>query len=188
MKKGRSITYNSPVVLTFVIISFAVMVANYLTAGLSNKLLFMTYHSSLASPLTYVRMFTHVLGHSGWSHYIGNMMYMLLLGPMLEEKYGSRSIIEVILVTGLVTGLVTWFLFPNIALCGASGVVFAFIMMTSFTSFKEGEGPLTVILVAIIFIGQQIYEGIFVQDDISNMAHILGGIVGAIAGYVLNKK
>ena len=174
--------------LTFVIISFGVMVANYLTAGLSNQLLFMTYHSSLASPLTYVRMFTHVLGHSGWSHYIGNMMYMLLLGPMLEEKYGSRAIVEVILVTGLVTGLVTWFLFPNIALCGASGVVFAFIMMTSFTSFKEGEVPLTVILVAIIFIGQQIYEGIFVQDDISNMAHILGGIVGAIAGYVLNKK
>lgn len=188
MKKSRSLTYNSPVVLTFVIVSFGVMVANYLTAGLSNKLLFMTYHSSLASPLTYVRMFTHVLGHSGWSHYIGNMMYMLLLGPMLEEKYGSRAIVEVILVTGLVTGLVTWFLFPNIALCGASGVVFAFIMMTSFTSFKEGEVPLTVILVAIIFIGQQIYEGIFVQDDISNMAHILGGIVGAIAGYVLNKK
>ncbi len=188
MRKSRSITYNSPVVLTFVIISFGVMVANYLTAGLSNKLLFMTYHSSLVSPLTYVRMFTHVLGHAGWSHYIGNMMYLLLLGPMLEEKYGSRSIIEVILVTGLVTGLVTWFLFPGIALCGASGVVFAFIMMTSFTSFKEGEIPLTVILVAIIFIGQQVYEGILVQDDISNMAHILGGIVGAIAGYVLNKK
>lgn len=188
MKKGRSITYNSPVVLTFVILSFAVMVANYMTAGLSNKLLFMTYHSSLASPLTYVRMFTHVLGHAGWSHYIGNMMYLLLLGPMLEEKYGSRALIEVILVTGLVTGIVTWVLFPGIALCGASGVVFAFIMMTSFTSFKEGEIPLTVILVAIIFIGQQVYEGLLVQDDISNMAHILGGIVGAIAGYTLNKK
>ncbi len=188
MKKGRNITYNSPVVLTFVILSFAVMVANYLTAGLSNKLLFMTYHSSLASPLTYVRMFTHVLGHAGWSHYIGNMMYLLLLGPMLEEKYGSRALIEVILVTGLVTGIVTWVLFPGIALCGASGVVFAFIMMTSFTSFKDGEIPLTVILVAIIFIGQQVYEGLLVQDDISNMAHILGGIVGAIAGYTLNKK
>ena len=188
MKKGRSITYNSPVVLTFVIVSFGVMVANYLTAGLSNKLLFVTYHSSLASPLTYVRMFTHVLGHAGWSHYIGNMMYLLLLGPMLEEKYGSRALIEVVLVTGLVTGIVTWVLFPGIALCGASGVVFAFIMMTSFTSFKEGEIPLTVILVAIIFIGQQVYEGLLVQDDISNMAHILGGIVGAIAGYTLNKK
>ena len=188
MSKGRRITFNSPIVLGFVIISLGVMVANYLTMGVSNQLLFTTYHSSLVSPLTYVRLFTHVLGHAGWSHYIGNMMYMLLLGPMLEEKYGSRAIIEVILVTGLVTGIVTWLLFPNIALCGASGIVFAFIMMTSFTSFKEGGIQLTVILVAIIFIGQQVYEGLFVQDNISNMAHILGGIVGALAGYTLNKR
>ena len=186
--KKRRITFNSPVVLSFVIISFGAMVLNYLTAGVSNRLLFMTYHSSLASPLTYVRFFTHVLGHQGWSHYIGNMMYLLLLGPMLEEKYGSRAIIEVILITGLVTGIVTWLIFPNIALCGASGVVFAFIMMTSFTSFKEGEIPVTVILVAVIYIGQQIYEGLFIQDNISNMAHILGGVVGAVAGYTLNKK
>lgn len=186
--KKRRITFNSPVVLSFVIISFGAMVLNYLTAGVSNRLFFMTYHSSLASPLTYVRFFTHVLGHQGWSHYIGNMMYLLLLGPMLEEKYGSRAIIEVILITGLVTGLVTWLIFPNIALCGASGVVFAFIMMTSFTGFKEGEIPVTVILVAFIYIGQQIYEGLFIQDNISNMAHILGGIVGAVAGYTLNKR
>ena len=186
--KKRRITFNSPVVLTFVIISFGVMAANYLTAGMSNNLLFMTYHSPLTSPMTYVRFFTHVLGHSGWSHYIGNMMYLLLLGPMLEEKYGSKAIIEVILITGLVTGLATWLLFPGVALCGASGVVFAFIMMTSFTSFREGEIPLTVILVAVIFIGQQVYEGLFVQDNISNMGHILGGIVGAAAGYTLNKK
>ena len=186
--RKRRITFNSPVVLSFVLMSLGVMVLNYLTAGVSNRLLFMTYHSSLASPLTYVRFFTHVLGHQGWSHYIGNMMYLLLLGPMLEEKYGSRAIIEVILITGLVTGIVTWLIFPNIALCGASGVVFAFIMMTSFTSFKEGEIPVTVILVAVIYIGQQIYEGLFVQDNISNMAHILGGIVGAVAGYTLNKK
>lgn len=186
--KKRKITFNSPVVLSFVIISFVVMVANYLTAGLSNQLFFVTYHSSLTSPMTYVRFFTHVLGHAGWSHYISNMMYLLLLGPMLEEKYGSRAIIEVILITGLMAGLVNWLLFPGTALCGASSVVFAFILMTSFTSFKEGEIPLTVILVAIIFIGQQVYEGLLVQDDISNMGHILGGIVGAIAGYTLNKK
>ena len=60
--------------------------------------------------------------------------------------------------------------------------------MTSFTGFREGEIPLTVILVALIFIGQQVYEGVFVQDNISNMAHIVGGIVGAVVGYTLNKK
>lgn len=184
----RHITFNSPAVLTFVIVSFAAMAVNYMTAGLSNQMLFMTYHSPLTAPMTYVRFFTHVLGHAGWSHYIGNTMYLLLLGPMLEEKYGSRTIVEVILITGLITGLATWILFPDAALCGASGVVFAFIMMTSFTSFREGEIPLTVILVAVIFIGQQVYEGIFVQDNISNMGHILGGVVGAAVGYTLNKK
>ena len=183
----KRITFNSPVILAFVFISLGAMIANYLTMGVSNKLLFMTYHSSLLSPMTYVRFFTHVLGHSGWSHYIGNMMYLLLLGPMLEEKYGSRTMVEVILITGLMAGLVNWLLFPTVGLCGASSVVFAFILMTSFTSFKEGEIPLTVILVAVIFIGQQVYEGLFVQDNISNMGHILGGIVGAVVGYTMNK-
>lgn len=184
----KRITFNSPVILAFVFISFGAMAANYLTMGASNKLLFMTYHSSLASPLTYVRFFTHVLGHAGWSHYIGNMMYILLLGPMLEEKYGSAKILEVILTTALVTALVNYFLFPGIALCGASGVVFAFILLTSFTGFNEGEIPLTVILVAVIFIGQQVYEGIFLQDNVSNLSHIIGGIVGAVIGYQLNKR
>ena len=184
----KRITFNSPVILAFVFISFGAMAANYLTMGASNKLLFMTYHSSLASPLTYVRFFTHVLGHAGWSHYISNMMYILLLGPMLEEKYGSAKILEVILTTALVTALVNYFLFPGIALCGASGVVFAFILLTSFTGFNEGEIPLTVILVAVIFIGQQVYEGIFLQDNVSNLSHIIGGIVGAVIGYQLNKR
>lgn len=47
---------------------------------------------------------------------------------------------------------------------------------------------LTFILVAVFFIGQQTWEGITVQDNISNMAHIVGGIIGGILGYGLNKK
>lgn len=61
-------------------------------------------------------------------------------------------------------------------------------MLASFTDFKEGEIPITFILVAAIFIGQQVYEGIAVQNNISNIAHIVGGIVGAIIGYGLNVK
>lgn len=184
----KRITFNSPVILSFVFISLAAMIANYLTMGVSNQLLFMTYHSSLASPLTYLRFFTHVLGHAGWSHYIGNMMYILLLGPMLEEKYGPVNILEIIALTAVVTSLLNYFLFPGVALCGASGVVFAFILLTSFTSFREGEIPLTVILVAFIFLGQQVYEGVFLQDNVSNLSHIAGGLVGAFVGYLLNKK
>lgn len=69
-------------------------------------------------------------------------------------------------------------IFPSVALCGASGVVFAFILLPSFTGFKDGEIPITFILVAVFFIGQQIWDGITVQDNISNMAHIVGGMIG----------
>ncbi len=187
MKKLK-ITFNSPVILGFIFISLAVLILGFVTLGKSNEILFMTYHSSLANPLTYIRFFTHVLGHSGWEHYIGNASYILLLGPMLEEKYGSKRILQVIAIAAFVTGVVNYILFWNVALCGASGVVFAFILLTSFTSFKNGEIPLTFILVAVVFLGQQVYEGVFLQDDISNLSHVIGGIIGSIVGYKLNKR
>jgi GlpG protein len=66
-------------------------------------------------------------------------------------------------------------------------VVFAFILLTSFTNFKNGEIPLTFILVLVIYIGQQVYQGIFIQDNVSNMAHIVGGLVGSVIGFLLNR-
>ena len=188
MHKKLRITYNAPVVLTMVAISFLATLLNYITGGVLGQLLFMTYHSPLASPMTWLRAFTHIFGHVDWSHLIGNMSYLLLLGPMLEEKYSSRKLVAVIAITAFGTSLVNYLFFPNVALCGASGVVFAFILLSSFTSFKAGEIPITFILVAVFFIGQQIYMGIAEQDDISNMAHIVGGMIGGIAGYVLNKE
>ena len=188
MHKKLRITYNAPVVLTMVAISFLATLLNYITRGVLGQLLFMTYHSPLSSPMTWLRAFTHIFGHVDWSHLIGNMSYLLLLGPMLEEKYSSRKLVAVIAITAFGTSLVNYLFFPNVALCGASGVVFAFILLSSFTSFKEGELPITFILVAVFFIGQQIYMGIAEQDDISNMAHIVGGMIGGMAGYVLNKE
>lgn len=48
--------------------------------------------------------------------------------------------------------------------------------------------PLTFLLIAVIYIGGQIYEGIFVQDNVSSITHILGGGVGAALGYVMNRE
>ena len=180
--------WNAPVTLGFVALCAIALALGYLTGGWTTENLFMTYHSSLASLLTYVRFFTHVLGHDGWAHLIGNASYLLLLGPILEEKYKPERIIEVILATALVTGVVNYIFFPHVALCGASGVVFAFILLTSFTGFRKGEIPITFILVAVIYLGQQVLDGLFVRDNISNLSHIIGGIVGSVAGYLLNRR
>ncbi len=186
-RSNSKVRFNSPVILTFSLICLLSLVLNYLTSGASNYLLFSVYRSSFLSPFTYFRLFGHVLGHSGSAHFLSNIMLILIIGPLLEEKYGSYNILFVMIATALITGIVHIIFFPNVYLLGASGIVFAFILLSSFTSVQDGGIPLTFILVAVIFIGQELYSAFFVTDNISNLTHILGGIVGAWLGYVMNK-
>lgn len=186
--KKLKMSFNSPVVLWFSMICLAALILGIVTNGASTTAVFSVYRSSLASPLTYVRFFGHICGHANWEHFIGNMTMLLVVGPLLEEKYGSSNILFVVLATALVTGVVNFIFFPRVQLLGSSGVVFAFILLSSFTSIKEGSIPVTFVLVAVIYIGGQIYDGVFVQDNVSNLTHILGGGVGSALGYVMSKN
>lgn len=182
------VSFNSPIILGFTMVCFLALLLNTVTGGRTNNLLFSVYHSSLWNPFTYIRFFGHIFGHVSWEHFIGNIMLILIVGPLLEEKYGPANILFVILATALVTGVVNYLFFPHIRLLGASGVVFAMILLSSFTSIQEGAIPLTFILVAVLYIGEQVYQGLFIRDNVSNLSHILGGIVGAGLGYVMNKN
>ena len=181
------ITFNAPAILTFALVCVVVQVLNMLTHGASNRALFSTYRSSLLNPLTWVRCVTHVLGHADWGHLLNNMMLLLVLGPMLEEKYGTKNIIFVMLATAVATAVVNMIFFPNVALLGASGIVFAMVLLSSITSTDGHTIPLTFILVAVLYIGQQVYEGLFVADNISQVGHIVGGLVGTALGFVMSR-
>lgn len=183
-----SVSFNSPVILSYAGVCLLALILGIITRGTTNHLFFSVYRSSLLDPLTYFRFFGHICGHVDWQHFIGNMMLILVVGPLLEEKYGSLNILFVILATALITGLINFMIFPRTQLLGASGVVFAFILLSSFTSITQGSIPATFILVAFIYLGQQIFDAIFVKDHISNMAHIVGGCVGGFLGYVMYKK
>lgn len=169
-------------ILGFSLFSLAALLLAMATGGGTNDLFFSVYRAPLTDPLTWVRFFGHVLGHAGWQHFIGNIMLILVIGPLLEEKYGSGEVLFVILITAFVTGLLNFVLFPQVQLLGASGVAFAMILLSSFVSVKEGEIPLTFLLVAVIYIGGEVIDGIFVRDSVSNLSHIAGGAVGAVLG------
>lgn len=187
-RKKMSIVVNSPVVLGFAGLCALVLALDMFTGGYTTSLLFSVYRAPLLSPFTWFRFFGHVFGHAGVEHLVSNMMFILVIGPMLEDKYGSRIIIWVIAITAAVTGIFHYIVFPGSALLGASGVVFAFILLASFTGIKSNEIPLTFILVAVLYLGQQVYEGIFVSDNVSQLTHILGGCVGAVVGFKINKR
>lgn len=183
----KRISFNSPVILGFTAICFIAFILNAITLGATNDYIFSVYKSSLLNPLTYVRFIGHIFGHADLSHLMGNLMMILVIGPLLEEKYGKSDLIMVIVSTAVVTGLINFIFFPNVQLLGASGVVFAFILLSSFTGFEDGKIPFTFIIVAIIYIGEQVYSGIFIQDNISNLTHIIGGVVGSGFGFAINK-
>jgi membrane associated rhomboid family serine protease len=133
------------------------------------------------NPLSILTLFTHCLGHVSLEHLMGNMTFILLLGPIIEEKYGSQKLLTMIIITALITGLLNILIFKT-GLMGASGIVFMMILLVSFTNVKSGQIPLTFILVAILFVGKEIFKG-FEVNNIAESAHIIGGFCGAFFGF-----
>ena len=90
--KKRSITilYNSPVILTFALLSLLALGLGKLTDGWTTQNLFCVYRSSLANWLTYPRFFLHVLGHPDFAAYCSNIVMLLVVGPMAEERFGGK--------------------------------------------------------------------------------------------------
>ena len=189
MKKQKHslIQYNAPTTLNFALVSFLVLVLHFATRGDSTTKLFCVYRSPLRDLLTYPRFFTHVLGHSSFAHFSGNITLMLVIGPTLEERYGSRTILLSIIFTAFISGLLQWILFPGTALLGASGIVFMMILMASLGGMRSGGIPLTLILVFAIYVGQEIVSAVSAADNISHLTHIIGGICGAVIGVGLRK-
>ncbi len=52
---------------------------------------------------------------------------------------------------------------------------------------KQGKVPLTLVLVALIFLGREIVDG-FSQDNISQLSHIMGAVCGLLFGMMLKRR
>jgi len=186
MNPLKRIHYNAPVILSFALLSLLVLGLAHLTNDRSNWLLFSVYRAPLTDPLMYLRFFGHALGHADMSHYLGNFMLILLIGPMLEEKYGGKWLVIMMLVTALVTGVLHVAVSSNVKL-GASGIVFMLILLSSFANMQRGRIPLTLILVIAIFIGREVVSAATLDNNIAYLTHIVGGLCGAAFGFIANK-
>lgn len=195
-KNGISVSYNAPITLTFVLICVLVMFINkngvivLFTAPASpgNKFCF-----DYKNVLDYFRLFLHSFGHTDWNHLIANSTYLLLLGPILEEKYGSKLVALMVVITTFVTGIFNA-CFVSTCLLGASGIVFMMILLTSYsTTIDRKKLPLSFILIFVLYIGGEILN-IRANSDvgISSAAHIVGGLCGSLFGFfadpVKNKR
>lgn len=179
--------YNSPVILTYTVLAFIVLLIGGATNSYSTKLLFQVYRGSLTDIFFYFRLFGHVLGHADWNHFLSNFLIILIIGPMLEEKYGSKNLLIMIATTAFVTGLLNILLFDS-ALLGASGIVFMFILLGSFANIKKGKIPMTLILVVVVYLGMELADALLKEDNVSQLTHIAGGIFGCIFGFTRQSR
>lgn len=177
--------YNSVVVLTYFLISLVALILNVITKGKTNKALFSCYRSSPLNPLTYVRYVTHVIGHSDWQHFFNNFTFILLIGPMIEEKYGSIHLLIMMLTTAIITGLFNTAFSKNKAILGASGIVFMMISLSAFVNMETKKVPLTLILIFLFFIVNEIISLLKKDDHISHTGHIIGAICGIVFGFII---
>jgi len=175
--------YNSPLILTFTLIASAVMVVDTAFSGFTTSLFAFRGTFDFGAPLDYFRLFSYTAGHANWPHLLGNFAIILLIGPILEEKYGAADLLFMMAITALVSSTLSILLFDNGGL-GASGIVFMLIMLSSFANFRAGTIPMTFVLVALLWLGQEVLNA-FTNDNISQFGHIVGGIVGGLFGFKL---
>jgi membrane associated rhomboid family serine protease len=137
------------------------------------------------NPAHYFSLVFHVFGHESWSHLWSNFLILLLLGPILEEKYDSQSFLTMIAVTALTVG-VFQVLLAQPPLTGSSAIGFMMIMLVSFARIKPGEIPISLILIFLVYLLNELTRATSDGQAVSAAAHIIGGLCGIIFGFMKN--
>jgi len=180
-------SYNAPITVTFALISIATLILSMLLPGQTvNQVMSAPTGLNWGSLMFYPNLVTHIFAHANWAHFSGNFSFLLLLGPLLEEKYGAGKLLFLILTTALITSILNAILFST-GLIGASGIVFLYIVLGSFAGKNDGRIPLTFVLIFGMYMTKEIV-GAIQSDNISQFAHLMGGACGSVFGFLLKKK
>ncbi len=176
-------SYNSVVILTFFFICFILLILDYIFVHkISN--FFALKKGSLLNPMTYIRFISNSFVSSDWNHFRSNFLYILLLGPMLEEKYGSIALIEMMVITSLVSSFLV-ILFSNKGALGCSDITFMMIVLSSIVNIQGGKIPITLVLIVLFYVLDEVIKEVFHKSDgISHLAHIAGAVCGVVFGFI----
>lgn len=177
------IQYNAIVILSYFFICLVILILDKLVQGrLVNSLFSTGRNDSLLNPLTYFKLISHSLGHSSWDHLYNNFLKILLIGPLIEEKYGSLHLLLMIILTSLVIGIINR-IFSKNRILGASGIAYMLIVLCSFVNIESGKIPITVVLIILFFVVDEIINLLKrKKDGISHLGHVTGAICGIILG------
>lgn len=175
--------YNATVILSFFFICLIILIIDKIMRGKFSTMFFSSgRNDSLLNPLTYFKLVSHSLGHSNWDHLYSNFLKILLIGPLIEEKYGSYQLLIMMIITSLIIGVINR-LFSKNRILGASGIAYMLIVLCSFVNIEDGKIPLTLVLILLFFVVDEIINLLRrKKDGVSHLGHVTGAICGLILG------
>lgn len=177
--------YNSQVILSYFFICLIVLMFSYITKEKSDRF-FSSGRSSLLNPLTYIGFITHIFGHSEWDHLAHNFILILLIGPMIEEKYGSILLLKMILICAVVIGVLN-FIFSKKWIYGSSGILYMLIVLSSFVNIDGGKIPLTLVFICLFYVIGEVKSLIQrKKDNVSHLGHLIGAVCGLVFGLIIH--
>ncbi len=198
--------YDSPIVLTFVLLSVLILtldttvfkgelIKNIFTCH--GRALDGSFNFDFKNGFEYLKLFAHVFGNSNWEVLLINSVFMLLIGPRLEEKYKSTIIFLIILITAFVSGILA-VVFCKGDFTGSSCIVFTFILLASITAFSKKTIDFSWIIAFILYTAYCMVTSInieskksfvdFLLNNIHTFTDLAAGCAGAFLGYLVSPK
>ena len=186
------VSYDAPVTLSFVIICafFFLLNSFVIKSGALGKVLASPTTQAGAlpfivkQPLSYVRLLLHVFGSADGAGLITNLILVMLLGPAMEERYGSVIIGTMIFVSALFSGVLNA-CFCDESLVGAVPVVCMMIFLNSFMSFSKKTLPLSFAAVIVLFVFLEVFSG---AGAVRIIICIAGGLCGSLFAFLTSPK
>lgn len=189
------VAYDAPVTLSFVIICAIIFLLNMLLAksgkagGLEKIFASPTSQAGVlpfipSALVSYVRLFFYIFGAGDPSVMFTNLILIMLLGPAMEERYGSVIIGIMIFVAALFSGVLNA-CFSESSLVGSLPLVSMMIFLNAFMSFSKKKFPLSFAAVMVLFVLLQVFSG---TGAVQIIICIAGGLCGSLFAFLTSPK
>jgi membrane associated rhomboid family serine protease len=118
-------TFSPPVVTTLLIVACAIVFFFELSLDDYSRDYFINHYGVVPARLRPVTLLTSLFLHGGWTHIIGNMLFLWAFGKSLEDAMGHTKFLMFYLVCGITAGIthVVFNAYTTLPTVGASGAI-----------------------------------------------------------------
>lgn len=195
-KSKIPVSYDAPVTLTFVLASIVFFLLSsyvpFFKDNLSGWILISPTKAgdlifNVKSPLSYIRMIFYVFGSTeNQLTFFSSLIFILLLGPAMEERYGSVIIGIMMGISTLFSGVLNTCFCDN-GLTGCTCIVFMMIFLNAFLSMQKKKIPASFIVLFILFIVRGLMEN-NPNGSVGIIINICGGLCGSLFAFLTSPK